>query len=122
MTADAHDLAVFRRACALSLAIHRASHSFPKIERFGGVADQLRRSTKSICALLVEGRGRQLGSDKEFRRYVIMALGSTDESRLWCEYVRDLGYAEAAQAESWMSELSDIARMLQGIVKHLSDS
>ncbi len=118
--ADAHDLAVFRRAYALSLVLHHASPSFPKSEQYGGIADQLRRASKSVCALLVEGRGRQAGSDKEFRRYVIMAFGSADEARLWCEYARDLAYVEAAKADKWMSELSEIARMLQGISKHLS--
>ncbi len=47
---------------------------------------------KSVCALLVEGAGRQPGSDAEFRRYVTMAMGSADEARLWCRYAADLGY------------------------------
>jgi four helix bundle protein len=118
---DVRRLAVFRRAYALSLEIHVASRSFPRDEQYRGVADQLRRATKSVCALLVEGRGRQVGSDVEFRRYVIMAIGSADEAALWCEYARDLGYVEARQAEAWISELSEIARMLQGILRHLSD-
>ncbi len=120
MTGDVRGLAVFRRAYALSLVLHQASQSFPKTEQYGGLADQLRRASKSVCALLIEGRARQLGSDIEFRRYVIMAMGSTDEARLWCEYARDLGYIEAAAADAWMSELSEIARMLQGMMKHLS--
>ena len=120
MTGDVRELAVFRRAYAVSLVIHVQSYAFPKFEQYGGVADQLRRATKSVCALLVEGRGRQVGSDVEFRRYVIMAVGSADEARLWCEYARDLGYIETPAASAWMSELSEIARMLQGMIKHLS--
>ncbi len=122
MSGDVHELAVFRRAYALSLVIHKASQTFPPFEQYRGLADQLRRATKSICAVLAEGRGRQVGSNRDFRRYVIMAMGSADEARLWCEYARDLGYAEAAEATAWMSELSEIARMLQGMNKHLSDS
>ncbi len=120
MTGDVQDLAVFRRAYALSLVVHKVSHSFPKSEQFNGIADQLRRATKSVCALLVEGRGRQIGSDKEFRRYVTMAIGSADEARLWCKYASDLGYVDVALADEWISELTDIARMLQGMHKHLS--
>ncbi len=122
MAGDVRELAVFRRAYALSLVVHKASQAFPKVEQYGGVADQIRRATKSICALLAEGRGRQVGSDIEFRRYVIMAMGSADEARLWCDYARDLGYIEGDAAAAWISELSDIARMLQGIAKHFSDS
>jgi four helix bundle protein len=64
---------------------------FPRTEQYGGVADQLRRSSKSVCALLAEGAGRQVGSDPEFRRFVRMALGSAEEVKLWCCYARDLG-------------------------------
>ena len=120
MSGDIWALEVFRRAYQLSLEIHRQTLEFPKIEQYGGVADQLRRAAKSVCALLAEGRGRQMGSEREFGRYVIMALGSTDEGKLWCAYARDLGYAESAVADEWIGKFSEIARMLQGLHKHLS--
>jgi four helix bundle protein len=87
MARDVTSLEVFRRAYALSLDVHRVSLGFPKTEQFGGIADQLRRASKSVCALLAEGAGRQAGSDVEFRRYVRMALGSADEAKLWCRYI-----------------------------------
>ena len=109
-------LEVFRRAYALSLVLHRASLSWPKVEQYGGVADQLRRSSKSICALLAEGVGRQRASRGEFRRYLVMALGSADEARLWCRYAEDLGYATPDQAAEWRDSLREVARMLQGLI------
>jgi four helix bundle protein len=119
MGRDVWALDVFRRAYALSLDVHRASQGFPKSEQYGGVADQLRRASKSVCALLAEGSGRQIGSDVEFRRYVIMALGSVEEAKLWCVYARDLGFADAAGAGAWQSSYEEVARMLQGLLKHL---
>ncbi len=119
MSRDVWALDVFRRAYALSLDVHRTSHGFPKSEQYGGVADQLRRASKSVCALLAEGSGRQIGSDAEFRRYVIMALGSVEEAKLWCVYARDLGFADAASAGAWQSSYEEVARMLQGLLKHL---
>lgn len=113
-------LDVFRRAYALSLEIHRASLVFPKLEQYGGIADQLRRASKSVCALLAEGSGRQSGSEAEFRRYVVMALGSAEECKLWCRYAADLGCVDAATAASWQAAYGEIARMLQGLRKHLS--
>ncbi len=109
-------LDVFRRAYALSLAVHRASLTWPRIEQYGGVADQLRRSSKSICALLMEGVGRQRASRGEFRRYLVMALGSADEARLWCRYAEDLGYIENDQSDRWQGAFAEIARMLQGLI------
>ncbi len=122
MGRDVNSLEVFRRAYDLSLDIHRASLSFDRIEQFSGVADQLRRSSKSICALLVEGAGRQSESNTEFRRYVRMAIGSADEAKLWCRYAEDLGYVAADIAERWRETFTELARMLQGLLKHLSDN
>jgi four helix bundle protein len=119
---DVNSLEVFQRAYVVSLDIHRASLLFPKIEQFGGVADQIRRSSKSICALLVEGAGRQGDNNVEFRRYVRMAIGSADEAKLWCRYAEDLGYVEHDTAESWRATYTELARMLQGLLKHLSDN
>jgi four helix bundle protein len=112
---NGEDLDVFRRAYALSLDLHRASLSFPKIEQYGGLADQLRRASKSVCGLIVEGSGRQSGSSKEFARYLAMAVGSAEELRLWCRYAADLGYVEVGQTDGWRQELGHIIRMLQGL-------
>ena len=104
----------------MSLETHRASLGFPKIEQYGGIAEQLRRSSKSVCALLAEGTGRQRSSDAEFRRYLVMALGSAEETKLWCCYVRDLGYAEADVTADWIGRWAEIVRMIAGLAKRLS--
>src|SRR5687767_4068931 len=112
------DLEVFKRAYALSLAVHRTSLDFAKIEQYGGLADQLRRASKSVCGLLAEGAGRQHDSPREFARYVTMAMGSAEEARLWCRYAADLGYADAAIAAAWQEEFSQVIRMLYGLRGH----
>ena len=71
---------------------------------------------------MVEGAGRQPGSDVEFRRYLSMAIGSADEARLWCDYAADLEYVDRAQALAWQDELSQIARMLHGLRNNLSEN
>ncbi len=63
--------------------MHRASLEFPRIEQFA-LADQVRRA--SICANLAEGFGRQQQSKPEFRRFLMMALGSADEMQVWTMY------------------------------------
>ena len=109
------DLDVFKRAYRLSLELHRFSLDLPKIEQFGGLADQLRRASRSVCGLMVEGAGRQQSSPREFVRYLTMAVGSAEETRLWCRYCLDLGYVEAERAEQWRDECGHIIRMLQGL-------
>ena len=115
------ELEVFRRAYALSLEVHRASLGFPRIEQFA-LADQIRRASKSICANLAEGFGRQRQSKPEFRRFLIMAIGSADEMQVWVFYCRDLGYVASEVAERWRGEYREIARMLSGLHASSSDN
>ena len=114
------DLEVFGRAYRLSLEVHRASLEFPRIEQFA-LADQIRRASKSICANIAEGFGKQRQSRTEFHRFVAMAIGSADEMQVSTMYCRDLGYIGADVAERWQGEYREIARMLQGLSRRSSD-
>ena len=108
------DLEVFKRACRLSLEVHRRSLELPAVEQ-RALADQIRRASKSICANLAEGFGRQGVSTAEFKRFVMMAMGSADEMRLWCRYCLDLGYIDEVTWQTWRQEYREIAQMLQGL-------
>ncbi len=114
------DLGVFRRAYALSLEVHRASLEFPRIEQFA-LADQVRRASKSICANIAEGFGKQRQSRVAFHRFLMMATGPADEMQVWSLYCRDLGYIDKDVAERWQGEYREIARMLQGLSRASSD-
>ena len=106
------DLEVFQRAYRLSLEIHRASLRFAAVEQ-RALADQIRRASKSICANVAEGYGRQKRSKAEFKRFLQMAIGSSDEMRVWVRYALDLGYIGEAVWRRWRDEYQVISRMLQ---------
>ena len=110
------DLEVFQRAYRLSLEVHRTSLSWPALEQ-DALADQVRRASKSVCANLAEGFARQGVQPADFRRYLILALGSADEMRLWCRYCLDLGYIDEATWQTWRQEYRAIAKMLQGLIR-----
>ena len=110
------DLEVFKRAYRLSLVVHRQSLDFPKIEQYA-LGDQIRRASKSICANIAEGFGKQRQSPAEFKRYLLMAMGSADEMRVWCRYCFDLGYVDEDTWRQWRDEYHEIAKMLQGLVQ-----
>ena len=112
------DMEVFRRAYRISLEIHRTSLAFPAVEQ-RALADQIRRASKSICANLAEGYGRQKGSKAEFARFIRMAVGSSDEMRVWLRYAFDLGYIDAASWAGWRDEYQVITRMLQSLADKL---
>src|SRR6266849_8772548 len=116
------DLEVFQRAYRISLDLHRASLQFPKVEQFGGLADQMRRASKSICGNIAEGFGKQRQSNAEFKRYLLMAIGSADEMQVWLRYCLDLKYMDQKICAQWRDEYRQIARMLQGLYTTLSSS
>jgi four helix bundle protein len=112
------DLEVFKRAYVISLEIHKVSLEFPKLEQYG-LADQIRRASKSICANIAEGVAKASHSKAEFKRYLQMALGSADEMRVWLRYCLDLGYIDERDWQRWRDEYEQIAKMLQGLAKSL---
>ena len=115
------DLEVFRRAYRVSLDLHRASLQFPKVEQHS-LADQIRRASKSICGNIAEGFGKRRRSSAEFKRYLLMAIGSADEMQVWLRYCSDLEYIDQKTCGQWRDEYRQIARMLQGLYTTLSSS
>ena len=112
------DLEVFKRAYRVSLELHKASLQFPRIERFA-LADQIRRASKSVPGNIAEGFGKQRGSTAEFKRYLLMAVGSSDEMQVWLKYCADLDYIDREICEAWRDEYRQIARMLQSLYSKL---
>src|SRR5262249_23301646 len=100
--------------------VHRASLEFPAIEQ-RALADQVRRASKSICANLAEGFGRQLVSKPEVRRFVVVGFGAADGKQGWVMYCRDLDYIDERTAARWRGEYQEIARMLTGLHRSNSD-
>jgi four helix bundle protein len=121
MVRSVEDLEVFRRAYRLSLELHRISLELPRIEQFA-LADQLRRASKSICANLTEGFAKQSHSAAEYRRYVVTAMGSSDETQLWLRYCVDLGYIDEERGKRWVADFAEISRMLRGLYASWSRS
>ena len=111
---DFGDLVVYRKAYEKSLEVHHASTKFPKHEQYE-LASQIRRASKGICANIAEGFGKQNVSKLEFKRFLLMAMGSADEMRVWSRYGYDLGYLEKETWEDWNVSYVDIAKMLNGL-------
>ncbi len=114
---DFHNLEVWSKAHALTLAVYRATKLFPVDERFGLVS-QLRRSSSSIGANLAEGCGR--GSDADFARHVQIATGSASEVEYHLLLARDLGYLTEDVYTSLVEQTVIIKRMSSSLLKTLN--
>ena len=109
-------LDVFQKAYRLSLEVHRQSLKFPLEEQYD-LGRQVRKASKSICANIAEGFGKQRQSTAEFKRFLMIAMGLADEMRVWLRYCYDLGYIDKQKWLLWRDAYHEIAKMLQGLHK-----
>ena len=111
-------LKVYQKAYAVSLEIYRVSTSFPKEERFG-IIDQIKKASTSVCANIAEGYGRQISSDADFKRFLIIAKGSCMEMGVWIDYCKDLNFIDHDLYSKWRQEYIEISKMLFSLIKNL---
>jgi four helix bundle protein len=101
---------------AFTLAVYRASRLWPNEERFGLIS-QIRRAASSIPMNIAEGAGND--SDKEFCRYLEIALRSSYEVMTAIDIARGLEFLPNERADSLVQEADEIAAMLVGLMKSL---
>ena len=109
------DLRVYQRAYVVSLRVHKLTLTFPQIEQYA-LGEQLRRSTKSIPTNIAEGYGKQ-STVAEFKRFLMIALGSCEETRVHLEYCKDLEYINNEQYTELEREYTEIGKMLFKMIR-----
>lgn len=83
------NLIVWQKAMNLTKIVYQITKSFPKDEIYG-LTSQIRRCSVSIPSNIAEGRGRN--SDKEFVRFLYIALGSVYELQTQLELALSFNY------------------------------
>jgi len=83
------DLEVYKLAHALGIRIHAMTLRLPRFELYEE-GSQIRRSSKSVSSLLVEGFRLRKYRD-QFLHYLHRAAGSADETREHLDYLCETG-------------------------------
>jgi four helix bundle protein len=91
------DLEVYQTARKLALDIFIITKKFPKEEKYS-LIDQIRRSSRSIKANIAEGWGKRIYIDV-FKRHLIDALGSLEETKSWLISSLDCSYLTTEEYE-----------------------
>lgn len=73
---DVTDLVVYQESLRLLQELYALANKLPQSEK--DMEWQLKRAGKSIPAQITEGFAKR-NSQKEFRRYLLIAIGSSDE-------------------------------------------
>ena len=113
------DLRVWQKAYAVALGLHRDTAGFPTEERFE-LARDLRRTSRSLISNIAEGSGRR--TLPEQIHFLNIASGSASELECQVLLAAELGYLESGLARDYLRRISDIRRMLYGMMKALRQS
>ena len=117
MSRDPYRLRAFVLADDLVLDAYRITEPFPAAEQFG-LQSQVRRGAVSVPSNLVEGCARQ--SQRDYLRFVGIAIGSASEVRYLIGVAMRLGFANAADGEQLKAGYSRVIRALQALMTSLS--
>ncbi len=71
----------------------------------------------SVTLNIVEGAGR--GSEKDFARFLDMALGSCQETEYVCLLAKDLAYLNEEKYKEINIKTNEVKAMLIGLLKRL---
>lgn len=114
---DFRDLKVWEKAHRLTLAVYKATSTFPQHELFG-LTSQLRRASVSIPANIAEGCGRN--GSPELVRFLRIAFGSASELEYHMILSADLCYLNEANSEHLIKQVTEVKRMLTSLIQKLT--
>ena len=110
-------LKIWKEGMALASEIIKVSDSFPPEEKFGIVV-QLRRAAVSVPGNIAEGTSRS--SEKEFRRFIEIALGSCFELETQLLLSVASGYINNEASGNIISRINTLQKMLVGFKNTLN--
>ena len=111
-----NELEVWKSSHSLVLEVYKKTCTFPKHEMYG-VTSQLRRSSSSVPANIVEGQSRN--TTKEYLSFLFNARGSLEETRYFLLLSKDLEYLSVDCYSGLEQTCEKISRMLNALIKKL---
>lgn len=109
-------LEVWQDSRILVKEIYLLTSNFPAEEKFG-LTNQIRRAAVSICLNIAEGSDRK--SDPEFKRFLRMTIGSTEEVVTGLYLALDLNYLNDKQFGKIYTDLNLLVAKINALIKKL---
>jgi four helix bundle protein len=110
------DLQVYQRAFTAAMDIFELSKTFPKEETYS-LTDQIRRSSRSVCANLAEAR-RKRQYEAAFISKLYDSASEAAETEVWLEFAVACQYLDCNKAEALYHAYDGVLRTLVGMITH----
>jgi four helix bundle protein len=110
------DLRVYQMAFEVAMAIFELSKQFPKEERYS-LTDQIRRSSRSVCANLAEAWRKRL-YEAAFIAKISDAMAEAAETQTWIAFAVQCQYCEQIQGQTLHQNYDQILSMLVSMINN----
>ncbi len=111
---DYKELDAWKESMKLVRLVYEITQKFPPEEKFGLVS-QLRRAAVSIPSNIAEGCGRS--SNKEYRRFVEIALGSILELETQLIIATELNFLQ--KGNPIFDKIENTIKIIHGLIRFL---
>lgn len=110
------DLIVFQKAYKLAMQIFELSKTFPREEKYS-LIDQMRRSSRSVCANIAEAYRKRL-----YPKYYISKLTDSDgecsETIVWINFAKDCKYIIGEIVLQLEQAYEEVGRLIGAMIKN----
>jgi len=110
------ELEVYRKAFNVAMKVFEITKSFPTEEKYS-LADQIRRSSRSVCSNLAEG-WRKRKYEAVFRNKLTDAMQEASETQSWLEFCLACNYINELLFKELDTEYEEIFLMLNSMEKN----
>lgn len=111
---SAKDLTVYQKAYELAMEVFGASKKFPIEERYS-LTDQVRRSSRSVCANL-----REAWAKRRYEAHFLSKLtdidGENAETETWLDFARDCKYLSDHEHAEFVEKCHEVGAMLGSMI------
>jgi four helix bundle protein len=112
------DLLAYKKGFSLAMSIFEISKSFPKEEKYS-LTDQIRRSSRSVCANLGEAYRK-----RQYEAYFISKVSDADmentETQVWLEFAYSCQYLSLENFNSLTRQSQEIGKLLDYYIRNPS--
>ncbi len=108
------DLIVYKKAFASAMEIFEISKNFPKEEKYS-LTDQIRRSSRSVCANIGEGYRK-----RRYPAHFISKLTDSDaensETQVWLDFALACNYIDQNTYLSFTQRSEEVGRLINHMI------
>ena len=109
-------LHAYQKAFDLAMKIFEISKSFPKEETYS-LTDQIRRSSRSVCANLAEAY-RKRDYPKHYKSKLTDSDSENSETQVWVDFSKSCNYLNLEQQQHLTTKSKEVGKLINYMINN----